>query len=59
MISVEEYEKAELDNIVVNSRKILDKLNSVHSQYALSLMCKEYGNMLVTEVVAYWADTYP
>ena len=59
MISVAEYEKAELDVVTVNSQRILNKLNSINSQYALILMCKDYGNFTATEVVAYWVDKYP
>lgn len=58
MISVAEYENAELDPVVVNSKKVLDKLNSINSQYALILMCKDYGDLVVSEVIAYWVDKY-
>jgi hypothetical protein len=59
MIAVSEYENAEIDVVVVNSKRVLDKLNHINSQYALILMCKDYGNFTATEVVAYWADKYP
>jgi hypothetical protein len=59
MIPVADYENAELDPVTINSKRVLDKLNSINSQYALILMCKDYGNFTATEVVAYWVDKYP
>ena len=58
MIPVAEYENAEIDIVTANSKRILDKLNNINSQYALILMCKDYGNFTATEVIAYWADKY-
>ena len=59
MIPVADYEKAELDVVATNSQRILAKLNNINSQYALILMCKDYGNFTATQVVAYWVDKYP